>query len=46
MNNIYFIKSGPKQNKPDGTPDKRRRITPPNKPKHPGLKPHKHKPVD
>jgi len=39
-----FIKPGPKPNKPDGTPDRRRRVTPEVKPKHPELKPHKHKP--
>ena len=43
---IEAIKPGPKPKKEDGTPDKRRRVTPPNKPKHPKLKPHKHKPND
>ncbi len=38
------IKPGPKPKKEDGTPDKRRRVTEENQPKHPGLKPHKHKP--
>ena len=37
------IKPGPKPKKQDGTRDKRRRVTPENKPKHPPLKPHKHK---
>ena len=46
MNTIKAIKPGPKPNKPDGTPDKRRRVTPETKPKHPELKPHKHKPGD
>lgn len=40
------IKPGPKPKKEDGTPDKRRRVTPETKPKHPDLKPHKHKPND
>lgn len=43
---IKAIKPGPKPKKEDGTPDKRRRVTPPNQPKHPGLKPHEHKPGD
>ena len=30
--------------KEDGTDDRRRRVDPPNQPKHPGLKPHIHKP--
>lgn len=34
MNTIKAIKPGPKPNKPDGTPDKRRRVTPETKPKH------------
>ena len=46
MFTIEAIKPGPKPKKPDGTPDRRRRVTPPNKPKHPGLKPHKHEPGD
>ena len=46
MNPIKAIKPGPKPTKPDGTPDKRRRVTPETKPKHPELKPHKHKPGD
>jgi len=44
METIKAIKPGPKPNKPDGTPDKRRRVTPETKPKHPDLKPHIHKP--
>ncbi|WP_152560066.1 hypothetical protein [Hymenobacter sp. IS2118] len=40
---IMSIKPGPKPKKEDGTPDKRRRVTEENQPKHPGLKPHKHK---
>ncbi len=43
---IQAIKPGPKPNKDDGTPDKRRRVTPETKPKYPGLKPHIHKPND
>jgi hypothetical protein len=46
METIQAIKPGPKPNKPDGTPDERRRVTPPNQPKHPDLKPHIHKPKD
>ena len=40
------LKPGPKPNKADGTPDKRHRVDPPNQPKHPDLKPHKHKKGD
>ncbi|MCT4206429.1 hypothetical protein HZP44_17060 [Elizabethkingia anophelis] len=39
-----FIKPGPKPKKTDGTPDEIRRVNPETKPKHPELKPHKHKP--
>lgn len=46
MNKIESIKPGPKPLKPNGEPDKRRRVNPDNKPKYPGLKPHKHKPGD
>lgn len=46
MEKIIAIKPGPKPKKPDGSPDRRRRVTPPNKPKYPGLKPHKHEPRD
>ncbi|SDE86971.1 hypothetical protein [Cellulophaga baltica] len=31
---VEAIKPGPKPNKPDGTPDRRRRVTPYNKPNH------------
>jgi hypothetical protein len=40
------LKPGPKPDKKDGTPDRRRRVDPPNAPKHPDLKPHKHKKGD
>jgi hypothetical protein len=43
---IQAIKPGPKPLKPDGKPDERRRVAPPNKEKFPDLKPHKHKPKD
>ncbi|WP_172279071.1 hypothetical protein [Chryseobacterium sp. LAM-KRS1] len=46
METIKAIKPGPKPSKPDGTPDRRRRVTPEVRPKHPELKPHKHKPGD
>lgn len=46
MEKIQAIKPGPKPKKEDGTPDKRRRVTPDLKPKHPDLKPHKHTPGD
>lgn len=46
MESILAIKPGPKPKKEDGTPDKRRRVTPEQQPKHPGLKPHRHKPND
>ncbi|MFI8380000.1 hypothetical protein [Leeuwenhoekiella sp. NPDC079379] len=46
METIKAIKPGPKPKKEDGSPDKRRRVNPETKPKHPGLKPHKHKPGD
>lgn len=41
MISIEAIKPGPKPKKEDGTPDKRRRVAPATKPKHPGLKPHR-----
>ncbi len=41
---IYAIKPGPKPQKPDGTDDRRQRVLPETKPKHPTLKPHIHKP--
>lgn len=46
MNTIQAIKPGPKPQKPDGDPDRRRRVDPPNQPKYPDLRPHKHKPGD
>lgn len=46
MIKVEAIKPGPKPKKEDGTPDKRRRVNPDNKPKQPKLKPHKHKPND
>jgi hypothetical protein len=46
MEEIQAIKPGPKPDKQDGTPDRRPRVTPPNQPKHPDLKPHIHKPKD
>ena len=46
MEKIKDIKPGPKPKKEDGSDDKRRRVDPPNKPKHPDLKPHKHRPKD
>ena len=46
MEKIQAIKPGPKPKTPDGTPDERRRVTPPNQPKYPILKPHIHKPKD
>jgi len=46
METIQSIKPGPKPNKPDGMPDRRRRVTPETQPKHPKLKPHEHRPGD
>lgn len=46
MQTLEAIKPGPKPNKIDGTPDRRQRVTIPNKPNHPQLKPHIHKPGD
>lgn len=43
MEIVRAIKPGPKPKKDDGTKDRRRRVTPENKPKHPKLKPHRHK---
>jgi hypothetical protein len=37
MNTIQAIKPGPKPLKPDGTPDERRHVNPPNQPKYPDL---------
>jgi hypothetical protein len=44
MKEIEAIKPGPKPKKEDGNDDRRRRVDPPSQPKHPGLKPHIHKP--
>ncbi len=44
MKQMQAIKPGPKPKKEDGTDDQRRRVDPPNRPKHPDLKPHIHKP--
>jgi hypothetical protein len=44
METIKAIKPGPKPKKDDGTDDRRHRVDPPNKDKHPTLKPHKHDP--
>ncbi len=38
MIKIKAIKPGPKSKKDDGTPDKRRRVPPDSKPKHPKVK--------
>ena len=46
MSTIQAIKPGPKPKTEEGKEDKRRRVDPENKPKHPGLKTHKHKPGD
>lgn len=46
MLQIKAIKPGPKPKKEDGTPDRRRRVTPEKKEDHPALKPHKHTPGD
>jgi hypothetical protein len=46
MREIHAIKPGPKPKKEDGTDDKRRRVDPPTKPKHPDLKPHIPKPKE
>ena len=46
MEQIQLIKPGPKPKKDNGQDDRRRRVTPDVKPKHPDLKPHKHKPKD
>lgn len=46
MVQIEAIKPGPKPKKDDGKDDRRRRVLPETKPKHPDLKPHKHKPKD
>ena len=46
MKKIQAIKPGPKPKTDEGKKDQRRRVTPPNKDKHPDLKPHIHKPKD
>lgn len=46
MEKIVAIKPGPKPQKEDGTDDRRRRVDPVTKPKHPTLRPHIHKPKD
>lgn len=46
MEKIEAIKPGPKPSKQDGTSDERRRVNPETKPKHPDLKPHKHRPEE
>lgn len=46
MEIFVAIKPGPKPKTEKGQDDKRRRVDPPNKPKHPTLKPHKHKKND
>lgn len=43
---IEAIKPGPTPKKADGKSDRRHRVNPETKPKHPDLKPHKHKPGD
>jgi hypothetical protein len=44
MEAMQAIKPGPKPKKEDGSDDRRRRVDPPNQPKHPTLPPHIHKP--
>lgn len=46
MEKIQNIKPGPKPKKDNGEDDRRRRVNPDVKPKHPDLKPHKHRPKD
>ncbi|WP_394775774.1 hypothetical protein [Flavobacterium sp.] len=46
MEAIQAIKTGPKPKTDEGKDDRRQRVTPENKPKHPTLKPHVHKPKD
>ena len=46
MEKIQAIKPGPKPKTDKGSDDKRRRVNPETKPKHPDLKPHKHVPKD
>lgn len=44
MQTITAIKPGPKPKTEKGRDDKRQRVLPETKPKHPTLKPHKHTP--
>lgn len=44
MEAIKAIKPGPKPKKEDGTDDRRQRVDPPSREKHPTLKPHEPKP--
>lgn len=46
MITIEAIKPGPKRKNENGKPDKRQRVNPDNKPKHPKLKPHDHEKGD
>lgn len=46
MEKIQAIKPWPKPKKEDGTDDRRRRVDPSTRPKHPTLKLHEHKPKD
>jgi hypothetical protein len=46
MNTIHAIKPGPKPKTEEGKEDRRQRVLPETKPKHPTLKPHKHQPGD
>ena len=39
MEEIHAIKPGPKPKTEEGEDDRRRRVDPPNQPKHPDLKP-------
>jgi hypothetical protein len=43
-NAITGIKPGPKPKTEEGKDDRRQRVLPETKPKHPDLKPHVHKP--
>jgi hypothetical protein len=44
MEKIQAIKPGPKPKTEEGKDDKRRRVDPPTRPKHPTLKPHNPEP--
>jgi hypothetical protein len=46
MEEIHAIKPGPKPKTEEGEDDRRRRVDPPNQPKHPDLKPHVPKPKE